>query len=115
METILSSPFYPPLQKTEKGEEIATVWDGIPFKTPKLIVGVSLTSPFEPNFPRNTVILPAILDTGLNRVFEIDQRQLDEPVYNKQFVEAFKNSTDTLKLNDKVTLARSYFYMPIQI
>ena len=45
-------------------------------RSPKVIVGVSLTLPSEPTLPAHVLTFPAVMDTGYNRVLEIDEWHL---------------------------------------
>jgi hypothetical protein len=113
---LIESPFYPPLKRVKDGKKletrIQTTWGDLPFHAPKLIVGISLTSPYEDECPEHIPVIPAIIDTGFNRVFQIDQRHLDSPVYYKEYVKAFKKSS--VKHEEKTT-GRKCFDMPIKI
>ena len=72
--TILRSPF-PAVRAAHElvvhGTRIANI------NPPKLVVGVSLTTTSELQFPENTPIFPAVIDTGLNRTFEIHETHLN--------------------------------------
>ena len=70
MITILRSPFF-------RKPEIAVPSGRIDLRPPKIIVGISLTLvDEEDSFPQGVVTLPAILDTGFNRILEIDEWHL---------------------------------------
>ena len=52
------------------------VMERIEAKPPKIFVGISLTPPSVKVFPATSWIFPAILDTGCNKAFDIDENHL---------------------------------------
>lgn len=52
------------------------VMERIEAKPPKIFVGISLTPPSVKVFPTTSWIFPAILDTGCNKAFDIDENHL---------------------------------------
>jgi hypothetical protein len=68
--TILRGSFF-------RNPEIEVLSGRIDLRPPKIIVGISLTTVEEERaFPRGVLTLPAILDTGFNRILEIDEWHL---------------------------------------
>jgi hypothetical protein len=57
--------------------EYEDVFDHIDIRPPKIIVGISITVAGERAFPSGAWTVPAVLDTGLNRALEIDERHLE--------------------------------------
>jgi hypothetical protein len=51
--------------------------DRVEVLQPKIIVGISLTPPSVINFTASSLVFPAILDTGCNTGFEIDENHLE--------------------------------------
>lgn len=61
----------------------AGVWDKAKVRPPKMIVGVSVTSPLERKtgtreFPEGVWTFPAVLDTGCTSSLEIDETHLEQ-------------------------------------
>ena len=83
-----------------------------PLLRAKLIIGICLAHPFEDMLSHIYPVIPAILDTGFNRVLQIDQRYLDKPVYDKEYVKSFKKEA---KKHTEKTTGRKCFNMPIKI
>jgi hypothetical protein len=113
---IENSPFDPPLKRVDGIYKFETVLGEVDFYAPKLIVGISLTAPSwdsDEYFTRGTPVIPAIIDTGFNRILQIDQRHLSEPVYNSSYVKAFKKANPRKRLEK--TTGRKSFDMPVQI
>jgi hypothetical protein len=67
--TILKGPFI-------GNSDIEVPMGRVDLRPPKIIVGISLTLTAEDVFPQGANTLPAILDTGFNRTFEIDEWHL---------------------------------------
>ncbi len=53
------------------------VFERFDVRPPKIIVGLSVTVQSERKFPESVWTFPAALDTGFNRVLEIDERHLE--------------------------------------
>jgi hypothetical protein len=108
----------PSIQKVGGGHfEIDTVWGKLPFLPPKLIVGLSLTElkTERKKYPRNAVILPAIVDTGYTDVLEIDERHLYEPIYSKEYIEQIKEDVGVETRQSGTGHKIKHFLMPVQI
>jgi hypothetical protein len=68
--TILRGSFF-------RNQEIEVPSGRVDLRPPKIIVGISLTlAGEEDSLPPGVVTLPAILDTGFNRILEIDEGHL---------------------------------------
>jgi hypothetical protein len=67
--TILRGSFF-------RNPEIDVPFGRVDLRPPKIIVGISLTLVGEYVFPQGVVTLPTILDTGFNRILEIDEWHL---------------------------------------
>ena len=104
MITILRSPFC----RTRGPQSLETSSGWIAdIHPPKLIVGLSLTLDTELSFPRGVRAFPAILDTGLNRTLEIDERHLTEwSDYDESWLVAIEGG-QTLK--DKESSVSDYY------
>jgi len=60
-----------------RNQEIEVPRGRLDLRPPKIIVGISLTIPGEEDsLPQGVITLPAILDTGFNRILEIDEGHL---------------------------------------
>jgi hypothetical protein len=60
-----------------RGSYLAVPGGRLDLRPPKIIVGLSVTLPSEDEaLPQTAVILPAVLDTGVNRTLEIDEWHL---------------------------------------
>jgi hypothetical protein len=60
-----------------RNQEIEVPKGRLDLRPPKIIVGISLSIPGEEDsLPKGVITLPAILDTGFNRILEIDEGHL---------------------------------------
>lgn len=72
------------------------VFDRLDVRPPKIIVAVSISHRSERSLPEGSWAFPAVLDTGFNRVLEIDERHLERWTgYKKQYLDILRANQES--------------------
>jgi hypothetical protein len=73
--------------------EYDEVYDRFDVRPPKIIVGLSITHRTERKFPAGTWAFPAVLDTGFNRVLEMDVRHFNRWTgYREEYLDILRRN-----------------------